>query len=54
MKLFLSKNRQKKRNILPPTSHFNTTISADKVASSSKGLVPMNTSKSTGWAYRVF
>ena len=48
MKLSLSKNQQKKQNILSPTSRFNNTVSADEIASSSKGFVPTNTSRSTG------
>ena len=54
MKLSLSKNQQKKQNVLSPTSRFNNTVSADEIASSSKGFIPTNTSRSTGWAYRVF
>ena len=50
----LSKNQQKKQNVLSPTSRFNNTVSADEIASSSKGFVPTNTSRSTGWAYCVF
>ena len=54
MKLSLSKNQQKKQNVLSPTSRFNTTVSADEIVSSSKGFVPTSTSRSTGWAYHVF
>ena len=32
MKLSLSKSRQKKQNVLSPTSRFNTTVSADEKA----------------------
>ena len=48
MKLSLPKDRLKKRKVLSPTSRFNTTVSTNEIASSSKGFILTNIPKCTG------
>jgi hypothetical protein len=36
------------------SNRFNVTVSEDELAQSSKGCIPMNTARSTGWAIRTF
>ena len=50
-KLSLSKS---KKAVLSPSSHFNTTLTAQEIDEQSKGYIPKNTSKSTDWIYRTF
>ena len=40
--------------LLSGSDRFNTTLSAEEIEKSSKGVVPPNTASSTNWAVRVF
>ena len=45
---------KKKKAALSPSSRFSTTVSEEEVVKSSKGCIPANTARSTGWALRAF
>ena len=46
--------QQRKPLPLSGSDRFNTTLSAEEIEKSSKGVVPPNTASSTNWAVRVF
>ena len=49
-KLSLSKSK----NVLSPSTCFNTTLTAQEVENQSEGYTPKNTSRSTKWIIRTF
>lgn len=49
-KLSLKSAKRPKPVPLAPSNRFNVTVSEDELAQSSKGWIPTNTARSTGWA----
>ena len=48
------KSSKKAKVPLSPSTRFNTTVSEEEIAKTSKGCVPVNTTRSTGWALRTY
>ncbi len=48
------KSSKKAKVPLSPSTRFNTTVSEEEIAKTSKGCVPVNTARSTAWALRTY
>ena len=51
---FVKRKNKKGRKPLSPSSRFNRKVTCEDIDKASKGCVPENTSRSTGWALRTF
>ena len=49
-----TKKKLEKPKPLSPSTHFNTTVSSKEIEKSSKGCVPVGTTKSTNWTICTF